>query len=134
MSYFISSIAFDGLRDTPPVSNVMPLPTITMGLDFELAPLYSATINLAGSEAPAVTDNNEPIFNFFISDSFKTLRDIDLFLLAIFLVSLTKNDGVQIFAGRSPKYFTFCIALPMLCPCLRPFDMDELFLAPLVPK
>ena len=38
MSYFISSMPSPGLREMPPVSKVMPLPTSTTGLSPALPP------------------------------------------------------------------------------------------------
>ena len=48
MSYFISSIAWLGLMDTPPESKVRPLPTSTTGFAPRLPPLYSIVMSLAG--------------------------------------------------------------------------------------
>ena len=72
MSYFISSIAAGGFREMPPVSKVMPLPTMTIGALVLAAPLYCMMMNLAGSELPAVTDKNEPMPSFFILASVRT--------------------------------------------------------------
>jgi hypothetical protein len=48
------------------------------------------SINLAGSFDPAVTDSNEFMPNFFISDSFKTAVVRFLYDLVIFFASFTK--------------------------------------------
>ena len=54
--------------------------------------------------------------SFFISGSLTTFKETVLCLDAIFLASLTKNEGVQKFAGKSPKYLTFLIAEPIVFP------------------
>ena len=107
MSYFISSIPFDGFSEIPPVSKVIPFPTIAIGLSLFLEPLYSAIISFAGSFAPAVTDKSECIPSFLICVSFITFKVKDLCFEAIFLASFAKYDGVQIFDGRSPSILTF---------------------------
>ena len=76
MSNFISSMLGPGLSEIPPVSNVTPLPTSTTGLLLP-APLYCMTMSFAGSTAPAVTDNNEPMPRRFISVSV-TMRVVSL--------------------------------------------------------
>ena len=45
MSYFISSMSAGGLREIPPVSKVMPLPTKTSGASLALPPLCWSTMN-----------------------------------------------------------------------------------------
>ena len=52
ISIFISPIPPAGFIEIPPVSNVMPLPTITNGLSVDLPPLYSMTINTGGLTLP----------------------------------------------------------------------------------
>ena len=56
ISHFISSIAGLGLIEIPPVSNVIPFPTNTMGCLSFAPPLYSMVIILDGSSLPLPTD------------------------------------------------------------------------------
>ena len=63
MSHFISSIAGEGLREIPPVSKVIPLPTRTIGFSDDFPPVYSIVIILEGSSLPLPTLKKEPIFN-----------------------------------------------------------------------
>uniref|UniRef100_A0A1A9VK85 Uncharacterized protein n=1 Tax=Glossina austeni TaxID=7395 RepID=A0A1A9VK85_GLOAU len=49
MSYFIDSIPREGLSDTPPVSNVIPLPTKAIGFCSLEAPFHFITTNFATS-------------------------------------------------------------------------------------
>ena len=72
ISHFISSIFGLGFRLIPPVSNVTPFPTRTIGLAPFLPPLYSIVTNLAGSTLPSETDSKDPIPSFFISFSSRT--------------------------------------------------------------
>ena len=86
ISHFISSIAGLGLIETPPVSNVTPLPTRATGFSEGLPPLYSITIILAGSALPLETLKKEPMPIF--SRSF-SLNDLTLSLGKSFVIALT---------------------------------------------
>ena len=74
ISYFISSIPFEGLIDMPPVSKVTPLPTNATGLFpfpfFE--PYHFITTSFDGFSLPWPTQSKEPIPNFFILVSSST--------------------------------------------------------------
>ena len=65
----------DGLIEMPPVSNVMPLPTSTIGFCLRCDCSYSRTMNRGGSSLPLVTDRNEPMPSASISGA---LHDGDL--------------------------------------------------------
>ena len=85
ISYFISSIAGLGLILIPPVSKVMPLPTMILGFFVFAAPEYCIIINLDSCALPLPTDKRQSIPIFFISFSPRifvliTGKDFDSFL------------------------------------------------------
>ena len=82
MSNFISSIPPLDFKLIPPVSNVIPFPTIACGLVLAFAPLYSITISLASSADPADTESREPIPNLAICFSLRILAETLRFLFA----------------------------------------------------
>ena len=88
MSYFISSIAGLGFKLIPPVSKVMPFPTITSGCSVFLPPLYSIIMNLDSCTLPFPTDKRQCIPSFSISFSPRTFTDRFLYFfpssLAVF--------------------------------------------------
>ncbi len=73
MSNFISSIAPGSLSEMPPVSNVMPLPTSTMGAFGAFGPLYSMTMKRGGTALPWVTARRHPIFSLRMAASSSTV-------------------------------------------------------------
>ena len=76
MSNFISSISPGGLREIPPVSKVMPLPTSTVGASDLAPPWYFSTMKRSGSADPCATDMKEPMPNLATSLGPSTSHDI----------------------------------------------------------
>ena len=104
ISYFISSIAAPGLREMPPESNVIPLPTNTTGFEDFLPLLCSMIMNFGSNLLPFATDKKEPIFNFSIC-FWLNIVDFILKSLAIFFAWFARYVGVQILGGKLPKSF-----------------------------
>ena len=67
--------------DVPPVSKVMPFPTITSGCSVFLPPLYSIIMNLDSCTLPFPTDKRQCIPSFSISFSPRTFTDRFLYFL-----------------------------------------------------
>ena len=67
MSYFIFSMDSAGLSEMPPVSNVMPLPTMQIVFFTRPLGLYSITMKRGGCAEPRPTPRMAPIFMRFIS-------------------------------------------------------------------
>ena len=59
MSYFMSSMFCAGLIEMPPVSNVTPLPTSTIGAP--AAPAYSRAMKRGSSALPCATASSAPM-------------------------------------------------------------------------
>ena len=62
MSLFISPILSDGFKEIPPLSNVMPLPTMASPFAGSSgSPSYFKTISFGGSLLPWATPSNAPM-------------------------------------------------------------------------
>src|SRR3989344_4616981 len=108
----------------PPVSNVTPLPTRTIGFSFAFPPLYSMMINCGSSEEPFATPSTAPIPSFCIS-FFPRIFTLSLAptpaLFAAAVAAAAKWFGVMSPPGvleSSRQAFT---PLPTVCPCSNPF-------------
>ena len=102
ISYFISSIFGDGFRDMPPVSNVIPLPTNTIGCLFFIG-IYLIITSFAGCVLPCETDSKDPILRVRICFSSRTSTFKFLFNFSNFFASFAKKVGLHIFGGVSPR-------------------------------
>ena len=64
MSHFIVNMPSLGLIDSPPESNVTPLPTSAKGAASFFPPRYRKITSRAGRDDPLATANSEPHFSF----------------------------------------------------------------------
>src|ERR1039458_5574991 len=120
MSNFISSMAGGSLREIPPESNVIPLPTRQMGGTLFLAPRYSQTISRGGWSEPLVTARNAPIFRALMPRSSKSLAVMLGHCLANACVRLPRYVGVHTLGGRFARSRASEMPLPTAAPISRP--------------
>ena len=112
ISNFISSMPGPGLREMPPVSKVMPLPTNTVGAWASAAPLYFKTINRRGWAEACATAAKEPMPSLVTSFNPITSQDMRE-CLAMLFATWAKCSGVAWLAGRLPH--SRASATPAIC-------------------
>ena len=97
----------------PPVSKVIPLPTITLGFLFFAPPKYCMIMNLDSWTLPWPTERRQSIPIFFISFSPKTL--------VLICGKALKKEGVQILAGVLANSLEVFTPTPIICPSFKAF-------------
>src|SRR3989344_597539 len=115
-----------GFTLSPPVSEVIPFPTSTIGAkDLALlavglpAPQYSAIMSLVSLLVPCPTANNAPILSFLSSFSPSTVTVI-LVPLARLLAASARSVGVMSQAGVLAMSRALLVYSPTISPRLRP--------------
>ncbi len=104
MSYFISSILAPGLRDIPPVSNVIPLPTIIGGFPLPFLGLLISKITIQGFLLlPFPTFSRPPILFSRIPSQSITVSETLSFPLAQSFAIFAYAIGYRSFGGALPK-------------------------------
>src|SRR6266508_6232239 len=98
MSAFIHSMPLASLIESPPESNVMPLPVSAMGGSAFLPPAYVISMSRGGFSLPCPTPRTPPNPPFSRSDLLQifTSRPVSL---AILVASLARKSGVASPAG-----------------------------------
>ncbi len=106
-----------GFKLSPPVSNVTPFPTSTIG--FSAFPLYSITTNFGSSLEPSATPSIPPIFNFLISVFPKIVTCMSV-PFAAFIAAFASTLGVisppGVLARRRQAFISSAIQSPVSAP------------------